>query len=61
MVVTPAFNPSIWEAEAGECLWVQGHPGLQSKFQDRLQSYTEKSCLKKLKPNQNKQTKQKQF
>lgn len=28
------------EAEAGECLWVWGQPGLQSKFQDRLQSNT---------------------
>jgi hypothetical protein len=27
-----AFNPSTWEAEAGESL--KGQPGLQSEFQD---------------------------
>ena len=45
-----AFNPSTWEAEAGQ-------PGLQSEFQDS-QGYTEKPCLKKPKQQQqtNKQT-----
>lgn len=27
------FNPSIWEAEVGESLQVQGQPVLHSKFQ----------------------------
>jgi hypothetical protein len=36
------FNPSTLEAEAGGSLWVQGHTGLQSKFQD-VQSWTEAS------------------
>jgi hypothetical protein len=36
-----AFNPSIWEAEAGGS-------GLQSEFQDS-QGYTEKPCLEKIK------------
>jgi hypothetical protein len=35
--------------------WVQGHPGLQSEFQDS-QSYTEKPCLQKNKQQQQKQT-----
>lgn len=26
--VVHTFNLSIWEAEAGESLWVQGQPGL---------------------------------
>jgi hypothetical protein len=29
-----AFNPSTWGAKAGRSLWVRGHPGLQSEFQD---------------------------
>ena len=33
------FNPSTWEGEAGGSLWVLGQAVLQSKFQDRLQSY----------------------
>jgi hypothetical protein len=33
-------------------LWFPGQPGLQSQFEER-QSYTEKPCLKKSKPNQN--------
>ena len=41
VVVAHAFNPSTWEAEAGRYLWFQGKPGLQSEFQDRLQSYRE--------------------
>jgi hypothetical protein len=41
VMATPAFNPSIWETEAGRSLWVQGYLGLQSKFQDS-QGYTEK-------------------
>ena len=35
------LNPSTREAKAGESLWVRGQPGLQSKFQDRVQSYRE--------------------
>ena len=55
-MVAHAFNPSTWEAEAGE-FWVQVQPGLQIEFQDS-QDYTEKPCLEK--PNQTKliQTKQ---
>ena len=44
-VVAYTFNPSTREAEAGGSLW--GQPSLHSKFQDRLQSCTEKPCLKK--------------
>ena len=47
-VVVHAFNPSTWEAEAGGSLSL-GQPGLQSQFQDKLQSYTEKPCLEKQK------------
>ena len=51
MVVAHAFNPSTREAEAeaeGDgSLWVQDQPGLQSIFQNSLQSYTEKPCLGK--------------
>lgn len=28
VVVAHSFNPSIWEEEAGERLWVLGQPGL---------------------------------
>jgi hypothetical protein len=41
-----AFDPSTLEAEAGGFLWVQGQPGLQSKFQDS-QGYIKKPCLQK--------------
>lgn len=27
------FNPSTWQTEADRHLWVQGQPGLHSKFQ----------------------------
>jgi hypothetical protein len=37
------FNPSTWEAEAGD-LCIQGQPSLQSEFQES-QGYTEKTCL----------------
>jgi hypothetical protein len=30
--VAHEFNPSTWEAKADEFLWVQGQPGLRSKF-----------------------------
>jgi hypothetical protein len=44
-VVAHAFNPSTWEAEAGEFL--SSKPaGLQSEFQDS-QGYTEKLSWKK--------------
>ena len=43
------FNPSTWEAEADGSLWVQGQPGLQSEFQDKLQSYTEETLSWKTK------------
>jgi hypothetical protein len=49
-VVAHAFNPSTWEAEAGEFLSSKP-PGLQSEFQDS-RGYAEKPCL------ENKQTKQ---
>ena len=45
-VAVRAFNPSTQEAEAGGTLLVKGQPGLQRVFQNRLQSYTEKLCLK---------------
>ena len=41
-----AFNPSSQEAEAGRSLWVWGHPGLHSVFQDS-QGSVERPCLKK--------------
>ena len=50
LLVAYAFSPSTQEAEADEPLWVRGHPGLQSEFQDS-QSYAEKPCLKKPKTN----------
>jgi hypothetical protein len=46
-MVTHAFNPSTWEAEAGGFLSSR-QPGLQSEFQDS-QGYTEKPCLGKKK------------
>ena len=45
MVVAPVFNPRNWEAEKGESLWVQNLFGLQTEFQKKLKSYTEKPCL----------------
>ena len=53
MVAAHTFKPSTLEAEAGLSLWVRGQRGLQSEFQDTLQSYVEKPCLKK---QNNKQT-----
>ena len=50
--VAHAFNPSIWETEAGRFLSSR-QPGLQSEFQDS-QDYTEKPCLKKTKTNKQK-------
>jgi hypothetical protein len=47
-VVVHAFNPSIWETEAGRYLGLRPRPGLQSEFQDS-QGYTEKPCLEKKK------------
>jgi hypothetical protein len=44
-IVAHTFNPSTPEAET-----VSGQPGLQIEFQDS-QGYTEKPCLKTLKPN----------
>ena len=46
-MVAQAFNPSTWDVEAGGFLWVQDQPGLQSKFQNKLQSYTGNPCLRK--------------
>jgi hypothetical protein len=34
-VMAHTFHPSTQETEEGKSLWVQGLPGLQSKFQDR--------------------------
>ena len=42
-----AFNPNTLEAEAGGSLWVQGHPGLQKKFQDSQDCFLEKPWLEK--------------
>ena len=47
VVVAHAFNPSPWEAEAGGSLRVRGQPGVQNKFWDSQNGYTEKPCLKK--------------
>jgi hypothetical protein len=55
-MVVHTFNPSTWEAEAGD-FWVRGQPRLQSEFQDS-QGYTEKPCLEK--QNKTKQNKTKQ-
>ena len=57
-VVGGAFNPSTWQAEAGEFLSLRpgSQPGLQSEFQDS-QGYTKKPCLEKNK-NKNKTNKQ---
>ena len=43
MIEVPTLS---WEAEAG-VFPGSNQPGLQSKFQDMLQSYTEKPCLRK--------------
>ena len=53
-VVLHTFNPSTWEAETGGSLWDWGQPGLQSGFQERLQSYRE--TLSYSNPVQNKHT-----
>ena len=45
VLVAHAFNPSTPEAEAGGSLSDLHQPGIQSKCQYRLQSYTEKPCL----------------
>jgi hypothetical protein len=45
-VVTHAFNPSTWEAEAGRFLSLRPQPGLQREFQDS-QGNIEKPCLEK--------------
>ena len=36
-MVAYAFNPSTWEAEAGESLRVQGQPGLQELVPGQLE------------------------
>lgn len=41
-----ALNP--WEANSGDWLRVQGHTGLNSQFQDRL-NYRVRSCLREKK------------
>ena len=41
-MVANIFNPSTQEAEAGVSPWIPNQPGLQSEFQDMLQSYQEK-------------------
>jgi hypothetical protein len=55
VVVAHAFNPSIWEAEAGGFL--SSRPGLQSEFQDSSQGYTEKPSLEKQKKKKKKKKK----
>jgi hypothetical protein len=54
-VVAHAFNPSTREAEAVRFL--SSRPAWSTKFQDS-QGYTEKPCLEKPKPKQNKKTKE---
>ena len=44
-LVAHAFIPRTPEAEAGRSLSYLYHPGVQSKCQYRLQSYTEKRFL----------------
>lgn len=39
------FNSSTEEAETGQALWVQGHPGLHIKFQTN-HGYVIRPCLK---------------
>jgi hypothetical protein len=51
-VVAHAFNPSTWEAEAGEFL----RPAWSTEFQDS-QGYTEKPCLEKKKKKKKKKKK----
>jgi hypothetical protein len=41
-MVVHVFNPSTKEAKAGQFLWVQGQPGLQSKSQETLSRNTNK-------------------
>ena len=53
-MVAHDFNPSTWEAEEGGSLWVQGYPILQSKFQDKYQSYTENLLVEKPKAKKKK-------
>ena len=45
-MVAHTFNSSTQEAVAGESLWIQGQPGLQSKFQDR-RGYAVILCFEK--------------
>jgi hypothetical protein len=44
-LATCAFNSSTQEVEAGEFLWVCGHPGLHSELQNN-QDRIERHCLK---------------
>ena len=60
-MVAHAFKPSTQEAEAGKSLWIQGQSDQQSKFQDRLQSYKNKTKNKPVLENNNNRTKQKNF
>jgi hypothetical protein len=52
-VVAHAFNPSIWEAEAGGFL--SSRPAWSTEFQDS-QGYTEKPCLNNKNKTQTNQT-----
>lgn len=45
-VVMTAFNPSTWEAEVSESLWLQTQLGLQRELQD-THHYIETHCLNK--------------
>jgi hypothetical protein len=44
------FNPSTFEAETGESLYIQGQPDLQRVFQDS-QGYMEKLYPENIKKN----------
>ena len=57
-VVARTFNPSTWEVEAGRSLSMSSRsaPGLQSEFQDRPQSYTQRNLVLKRKIKQNNTT-----
>jgi hypothetical protein len=57
-LVAHAFNPSIWEAEAGGFLSSRPASVYKSEFQDS-QGYTEKTCLEKPKKQKQNKTKTK--
>ena len=58
--VAHAFNPTIWEAQAGGSLWVRGQIGLQDLVPEQVPKVQRNLVLKNQNKNQtNKQTKKK--